>query len=136
MAEVLAHIAVNRRLDRVREAPGLISQLAPPSPAGFSARSDRLTTDGAPSMRATLTGAVQYLGGRPSHSAPELCGFSVTMSDLVLDAPLHDPRGVRTIVPDGAPGHFEDMKVCLHVRRMAAFGRHRRDPRHSHGRPL
>ena len=81
-------------------------------------------------MRETLTGlvAVQYLGGRPSHSAPELCGLSVTMSDLVHDAPLHDPRGVRAIVPDGAPGHFEDMKVCLHVRRMAAFGGRRRDP--------
>jgi hypothetical protein len=39
---------------------------------------------------------------------------------LVLDAPLHDPRGVRAIVPDGDPGHFEDMKVCRHAPRMAA----------------
>jgi hypothetical protein len=36
------------------------------------------------------------------------------MSDLVLDAPPQNPRGIRAIVPDGDPGHFKGMKVFCH----------------------
>jgi hypothetical protein len=53
------------------------------------------------------------------------------MSDLVLDAPPQNPRGIRAIVPDGDPGHFKGMKVFCHPKSMAAFGGRRRDPRHS-----
>jgi hypothetical protein len=53
------------------------------------------------------------------------------MSDLVLDAPPHDSRGIGAIVPNGDPGHFEGVKLSCHRRRMAAFGGRRRDPRHS-----